>query len=353
MKAKYISIHKVLGATALPQDTEAACILRNDLPMLTATLVRNPEPYFVHIDRSVTLREQFLRGLFGSGNGAGPNEALATGIADIKSRRAKETAPGVFLVFEGEIEAPTLTPGARRDTEDFTVCFDAVAKPEIRQVFDGSLKSTIAALSLSLLGASSRSVQKLGEEVYLVDTLTQKPTYSFTVTGFAPTVSISGPMTTVVISEAAALALQLLADRKLARPVSLLLTSLEKETDELQSFIAAWSALEIFVNAMFKSTYEARWFKIMEDGAPESSEPFFERLKDVMNDKYRLADKFVVIASVLDSAGAKVDYLEFSKIKKVRDGLLHALDSPLSALPIGIVQNLLLKYVKLHLAHGA
>jgi hypothetical protein len=136
----------------------------------------------------------------------------------------------------------------------------------------------------------------------------------------------------------------------LARPVSLLITSLDNATDELQGFIAAWSALEIFVNATFKATYEERLFQIMEEGAPQSAKGVFERFKDVMKDKYRVADKFLAIASVLDANGADNDLSEFKRIKKIRDGLLHALDTPLTPLPTDAVQKLLLKYLKLHLA---
>jgi hypothetical protein len=135
----------------------------------------------------------------------------------------------------------------------------------------------------------------------------------------------------------------------MARPTSLLITSLEQATDELQGFIAAWSALEIFVNASFKDTYEARWFEVMEDGAPASAKPVFERFQEVMRDKYRLADKFLVVASVLDPDTATDDAKEFRRLKKFRDELLHALNTPSSTLPTVAVQKLLLKYMKLHL----
>jgi len=69
----------------------------------------------------------------------------------------------------------------------------------------------------------------------------------------------------------------------------------------------------------------------------------------VMSDKYRLSDKFLVIASVLDSASAVDDGREFSRLKKIRDGLLHALDTPSSPLSTHAVQKLLFKYLKLHL----
>ncbi|HCD28459.1 MAG TPA: hypothetical protein DER02_13120 [Gammaproteobacteria bacterium] len=44
----------------------------------------------------------------------------------------------------------------------------------------------------------------------------------------------------------------------LARPVRLLLSSLQVATDSHPVFISAWSALEIFVNATFKSRKEIR-----------------------------------------------------------------------------------------------
>ena len=113
-------------------------------------------------------------------------------------------------------------------------------------------------------------------------------------------------------------------------------------------FIAAWLALEIFVNASFKATYESRWFDIMENGAPAAAKPVFERLRDVMRDKYRLADKFLVIASVLDSDAAAMDIDEFRRLKGIRDSLLHALETP-AHLPTESVQKLLLKYMTLHL----
>ena len=87
----------------------------------------------------------------------------------------------------------------------------------------------------------------------------------------------------------------------------------------------------------------------MEEDAPASAKPVFERFRDVMSDKYRLADKFLVIISVLDPAAATIDASEFRRLKKQRDDLLHALDIFSAPLPTEDVQNLLLKYMKLHL----
>ena len=144
-------------------------------------------------------------------------------------------------------------------------------------------------------------MDRMGEVLYLVEPDSQKPIYTFTVEFGAAKLSLATPLTDAVLSSATKHISKLSDEKALTRPISLLSTSLERGTDELEAFIAAWSALEIFVNATFKTTYELRWFDIMQDGAPISAKPVFQRFKDVMSDKYRLADKFLIIASVLDS----------------------------------------------------
>jgi hypothetical protein len=113
--------------------------------------------------------------------------------------------------------------------------------------------------------------------------------------------------------------------------------------------VAAWNAMEIFVNATFKSTYEVQWSQIIEKGASVSAKPVVERIAEVMKDKYRLADKFLIIASILDPVRAATDEKEFRRLKKVRDGLLHVLDMPTEPLPTEAAQSLLLKFMGLHL----
>jgi hypothetical protein len=349
VKARYIAIYKIHGANKLPDDSERASLLALQSPALTATLTTNPEPDLLHVDKSAALGAQVLKGVFAPDKEGTLEERLAAEIEHARARRAKQTGKAVFLVFDGETEIPTPGFKARRDTDEFAVCLDAISKAEIRVSFRPSVQGVMTALSLSLPANADRRIEKISDVVYLIDPDNGKPIYAFTFQGGSARASIASPLTQTVIVETAALAPKLSAQKGIPRPASLLLTSLEKATDELQGFIAAWSALEIFANATFKSTYEARWFAIMEDGAPASAKPVFERFQDVMSDKYRLADKFLVIASVLDPDAATNDAKEFRRLKKFRDELLHAVDTPSSALPTDAVQKLVLKYMKLHL----
>ena len=71
-----------------------------------------------------------------------------------------------------------------------------------------------------------------------------------------------------------------------------------------------------------------------------------------MTDKYKIRDKFVVIASELDAADSDADIDAFQKFKKERDAI-HDMSAPPDTLPIDPVRNLLRKYLRLHLTSGA
>jgi hypothetical protein len=349
VKVRYIAIYKLHGANRLPDEAQSLELLALQNPALGATLTTCPEPYFLHLDTSLALGTQLLKGVFAPDKKGTLQERLAAEIEEVKARRASQTGTGVFLVLNGEADIPTPEFKARRDTEEFAICIDAVAKPQIRGIFGQSTQSVLTALGLTLPPNADRRVQKIGDVVYLVDPDSGKPMYTFSFQGGFARASIASPLTQDVIAETAALTPKLTTEKSMARPTSLLVTSLEEATGELQAFIAAWSALEIFVNTTFRWTYEARWFEIMEDGAPASAKPVFDRFKRVMSDKYRLADKFLVISSVLDPNGAAADAEEFQRLKRDRDELFHTPGTSSSALPRDAVQKLLLKYMKLHL----
>ena len=77
----------------------------------------------------------------------------------------------------------------------------------------------------------------------------------------------------------------------------------------------------MFANKTFKDAYEPLAFATLEDASPAARKPFIERLRGVMNGKYNIRDKFVVIASELDVADADADIDVFQKVKKHRDAV--------------------------------
>ena len=348
MEARYIAIYRILGINSLPSNI-ALPLASLQNPALSATLVEDAEPYFPHIDRTSALISQFA-GLFAP-NSAGKGtveERIQGGVGALKSERAKRARAGVFLVFEGQTDAePNLKE--LRDVGAFSFCFNAIDTDEIRDRFRFYRKTVQVAVGLSLSADADRRIQKLADVVYLFDVADNRPVYVSTVKFGRGWASVASPLTQGAATEIQTSATKLVADLTMSRSLSLLATSLDQGTDELQGFIAAWSALEIFVNTTFKSVYAAEWLKILQDGAPKSAKPVFDRLNDVMSDKYRLWDKFTIVACVLDPDAAVGDGAEFKRLKDIRDKLLHTFDNPLESLPTLAIQVLLQKYLRLHL----
>ena len=94
-------------------------------------------------------------------------------------------------------------------------------------------------------------------------------------------------------------------------------------TDRLKAFLSGWAALEILISKSFK-TYEQDFLSPLANaGQPMLRERFLGRIKDVMKDKYRLADKFVAVAAVLfptvADAELQKDCDNFNRLKKLRE----------------------------------
>lgn len=348
MNVHYVSIWKINGANRLPVGVTSLDLVSMHSPNFVASVIADPAPHFVDIDKSMALGTLLLSGLLGQGSEGTAEERLATEIEAVKARRGSQGQEGVFLVFKGETDRvqPDLTKC--RHIETFGVCFDAVEKSMIREMFEPLVRAVLTASGLSLPATADRQVERIGEAIYLREAESGKPIYTFSFTAGTARLSIAAPLAAEFATEVAQRAQKIRNDGAFGRPANLLITSLTRETDALQAFIAAWSALEIFVNATFKATYEARWFDIMKRGAPESAKPVFERFRSVMSDKYRLADKFLIIASVLDATAATTDADEFRRLKTVRDNLLHGTETA-TRLPTDAVQKLILKFMMLHL----
>lgn len=81
----------------------------------------------------------------------------------------------------------------------------------------------------------------------------------------------------------------------------------------------------------------------------KTKETYLERVSNVMKDKYRLFDKFVVVSAYF--ADDNVDELieKFQNIKKKRDEIFHGDEVNEDSLPLYEVIELFKNYFKNHL----
>lgn len=347
MELHFISIYRVHGISTLPDSKSRQVWESNGAK---AYLTSDLTEFVEHADRASAVIHGIMTGLFGQELSGTVEERIASRVAEIREERAKKHGNGVFLVFHGTREAEQIVADITRDTETFTVAFDAIDKKAVYNEYLPALLRALAAVVVGLDFEASANVSKVTETSYLIDPSTSNPTYSITVTAGAATVSLAKmpDESAFDIIDRNATALQ--SDTKVVRVLDQFVQSLSRDFDEFRCFLSAWNALEIFVSSSFKKTYSDQWFTVLRSAAPATAAEYFDRLKEIMSGKHSLTDKFVVIASLLDESGAEADIVQFRSLKARRDEISHGVEDPTKPYPIYEAQQLLRKYLRLHLS---
>jgi hypothetical protein len=291
-----------------------------------------------------------LRGLFKSEpTGNEFKQRVATAVEELQVARQKEFGSSPFLIVTGEGEVPSFNPTHQRDAEDFIVCFDGADKGTIRARFHDKLTAllnSIVSEAETVIG-----IKRVTDSVVFFRE-DGKPVYSYSFSAGAVGVSVSRPLADDRVQAIGELYRLLSADKILQRVQKLIRSSFETEDDPLRSFLAAWSAFEIFVNKVF-GTYESFFFDgLLEEGYPEVQKKYLGRIREVMKDKYRLADKFAAVSFQLSPGTGDEDLKTVLQVKKVRDELSHGESVDEADLPVKPIRDLASKYLQLHVKRG-
>ena len=143
MKTKYLVVWKLYGADTLATGTTNLELARLNDPTVVAVLTADPDPFFLHIDQSEAIAAQLVKGLAGifAPDQLGTfEERFAAELANVRASRANQTAKGLFLVVKGETNVTAPNFNMRSDTTTLAVCFDAVDKAEVRELFRLSIQ---------------------------------------------------------------------------------------------------------------------------------------------------------------------------------------------------------------------
>jgi hypothetical protein len=127
---------------------------------------------------------------------------------------------------------------------------------------------------------------------------------------------------------------------------------MDLDSDRLLSFLSAWAALEIFISKTFKQ-YERQMYGSPGPSLIQAHPNVVKRMREVMSDKFRLTDKFAIIAGVLGGDDLDADLKTFADLKRVRDKLFHGKDVQTKRLPSETTRNLASKYLRSHLARDS
>jgi len=140
------------------------------------------------------------------------------------------------------------------------------------------------------------------------------------------------------------------ADRKLSSAASLFAWSQQKSNDNLRSFIASWSALELLIfnlEKKYRNTFQGLL------NSEDISLPVWDRDLSVIDIRdYHLRDRFYAVSCSINLPETAADTEKFNKLNSKRNAYYHRFEIEDIELPTNDVQSLFRKYLKIVLSES-
>lgn len=345
MRYEYISAYQIFGLNQDPARGDVE-VYRSDDHLIRAILTSDVNVISYVVDRGRAVGLLMLRGFADQSAQEDFTAALEKETRAIQEQRSNDIGTSMILLIciTGEIDANLNSP--MRTVNDFTVGIDLIDKETIKVAHRNTISAIVSAVCLST--DPPTDVRKLLDDVYLIDD-SDKCVYSisFSMTAEAYT---SKRVTDEIIGSISLQAKDLLRISDLSRITRLLLMTSDKRNDRLRSFLSGWSALEIFINKTFPIYEEKFMRRVIRDNAPAGTTRYIDRIREVMEGKHRLLDKFVVIAACLGGDTIEADIDLFKKLKDIRDDFFHKQEIAENNLPTAGLRSLLNRYLRAHIA---
>lgn len=321
-------------------------VIEDSATGLVAVVMSDPDDYCLESDRWTALANLRLNALFGQPGLEITQERITEQLEKIRESRKLTFGTGPYLVLMRDAEVEDFSPEFEDETPDYIVCSGGPPRGTLREASSPQVLATQAAITIAT--EDLNGIKKVSDTIVFFRS-DGKPIYCYTMSGTA-NADVIRAISVDTLDSVGDWYRTIAGDLKpVERVVRLLTSSLQTEGDALRAFLHAWTALEILINKTFKR-YETQFFSELSEGdQPEARLQYLERMRSVMGDKYRMIDKFALIASQLSPADADEDVKRFKQAKKERDNLAHGQDVAEANLPVSMVQSLVRKYIRLHL----
>lgn len=346
MHFKYLSLFRILGL-ALPSGKSEMTLIECRSIGLKAILTSDIDHHLFIKDRGDAIKKMMGTASLGSKGSNDLEPKLNENINCIREQRKKQFNSGCFIIFEftGKVEAldnlHTSPSEPLRDFGDFTINFDIVDEAEIKNKF----KNKINHILTSLLLVNNYQIDKVTDGLYLLSK-EGKVYYSYSPRVGKLKAIPTIPINDVFLEQISNYSQIFSKTTDFERVCRLLIQAAIECDDNLRSFLFAWTALEIFINKIFKE-YKPKFLETYKvNQLPSLNQKLFDRLEE---DECSIQDRFIVISSLLSQEDAEEDLDKFRSVKKVRNDLVHGEDIDEDSLPTPSVVSLLRKYLKLHL----
>lgn len=346
MKIVYLSIQRVTGLMGLPRDADRE-LFNTAASQTRAFLTMRRDPFFLHLRRREASGRMFAQALVSSGTcSLTPPERFAAILASITVDEGQQSDRPLLIVESAET-VESLSQPHLSVAQSCGIGIGLFDQTALVKAARSALEAAVTSIALALPTDITSTVQPVGTVAYAIEPGTGRELYSI-----EPAASMSMTSMTSVnetqLDDASLIAGRLVSDPDLQTVVHLLARSLQT-ADDLQAFFTAWAGFEVFLDKVF-DRYKERIYVQLKEGIATAAAPFVDRLQHVIQagGRYNVRDKFVVVSSFLELADAVSDQNHFASIKKIRDGI-HTMRLQPSGYPTLEMQNLLRKYLRLHL----
>jgi hypothetical protein len=367
---EYVSVCHVMGATLPGGSPDPLPIAHFPEMNATACLTHDWDKQYFHIDRANSVATLLLTGLVGIkrfkklsclldrlfqwvfGSEWVFMRNLETQTKRIREQRLKDrSGSGCCLAYRagGQVDQP-LNLRASRKFSEVGVALDAFDGSQVREAHKLNVRSVATAVSIAMTNTNgSPEIRFLADHIHLLskdELVIYVRTLKMGAAGIVVTTMPSDEFTATVETCTAGLS----ADRKLSSAASLFALSQQKSNDNLRSFIASWSALELLIfnlEKKYRNTFQGLL------NSEDVSLPVWERDLSVIDiGDYHLRDRFYAVACSINSAEAAVDTEKFNKLNSKRNAYYHRFEIEDTELPTHDVQSLFRKYLKIVLSES-
>lgn len=341
MRYEYVFVAEIRGLVP-PKQTEIVV----DAPAIggSVTFTGDGNSIPEAVDLKTAIGRQLLGGLAGK-TIADRDAELKLAVQVIRQNRRKPNSHEALVIVRATGETEDFELEHSREDEGFILCLGSSPAKDIQKLHKSYVQSLKAALHLASPHDASAKT--------LVDCVLfyrdgGKPVFCYEMEAYG-TAYVASPITPELTGDVMQFASLLSKGRSHTDVIRLLSRSMDLTSDTLLSFLSAWAAFEIFISKTFKE-YEGLIFNDAGSSPIPAHPEVIRRVREVMSDKFRLTDKFAIIAGVLNKNDVDADLKAFSSLKGLRDKLFHGQEIDIRNLPCETTRNLASKYLRLHLA---
>jgi len=330
LKSFHTVLYKVNGINAAPGQHDVRIY---DMPGIEAWLTADADRWGFKVERKAAITQFMMSRSF---------QAKETSLEDtIKSAQAEKTArfgQGLYLVIviTGKHEG---VPEVTAENGEYVVGYDAVDNDSIRT----NNKEILDKIVLAFCMANQEKVSVILRTNDVYYELDGRLYYNFNAKA-SMNLTISRQVDEAYL-QGLGNVFKTWMDKTLPKKLESLYAKVQIEDDKMKAFLFAWTGLEIFVNTSFEK-YKREFYADIKKNEPPIRQKFYERIQDVMKDRYNPRDKFNIICARLSPPEPEADMKAFQSFQELRNKMSHGEEINEDLLPTQEVREFLEKYLK-------